>query len=188
MRDEIVAKLYTAYGVTPARLLPMQKGYRNESHPAELADGSHLNLIIYKTEPGIVARIKNSNYVGDFLHSHGLPARSTADPRILRVTLTKYAALYHYLPGDTIPWDGYTQKHLKALGQAMSDMHAVLQQLADGRQPPDGQELRRGSGSPQSSSMRRGRSRGYRRKTSSIHPRKRVMRRVRRAGSSRSTD
>ncbi len=115
----------------------MQKGYRNESHPAVLANGQRLNLIIYKSEPQIVTRIKNSNAIGDFLHTQGLPARSTADPRILRLAAAKYAALYHYLPGETIPWEGYTQAHLKALGQAMGQMHRALQTMPPRPQLPN---------------------------------------------------
>lgn len=38
----------------------------------------------------------------------------------------RYAALYEYLPGHTIPWDNYTMERLKQLGAIMSTMHQLL--------------------------------------------------------------
>lgn len=131
MKDEAVTGFFAKYGLAPVRLLPIQKGYRNESHPAELADGQRVNLIIYKSEAGILPRIRRANAVADYLAGQGMPARRTADSRILQIAAPggrqKYAALYLYLTGKTIPWEAYTQKHLKALGQAMGDMHGFLQ-------------------------------------------------------------
>jgi len=107
----------------------VQKGYRNESFAAELPDGRTLNLILYKREPEIVRRIRNANYVSDFLAGQGFAARATADPRIVQARageFVRYAALYHFLPGTTIPWETYTMAHIKQLGAALSDMHALL--------------------------------------------------------------
>lgn len=129
MAKELVQRILQQYGLRPVRLHHAQKGYRNESYAAELADNRTLNLIIYKREPGIVQKIRSANYVSDFLAEQGVPARHTADPRIIRLGADKYAALYAYLPGTTIPWEAYTMKHIKELGRAMSDMHAVLQAL-----------------------------------------------------------
>ena len=70
--------------------------------------------------------------VADFLHEHDFPARRTANPKIICMQSgerVKYGALYDYLPGRTIPWEAYTQAHLKLLGKTMSDMHATLRQL-----------------------------------------------------------
>ncbi len=134
MAKELTAKILQQYGVTADDIAPVQKGYRNESYAVRTADNRVLNLIIYKREPEIVDKIKNANYVADFLAKQGMPVRRTADPRITRLTrpssdtinTAKYAALYHYLPGATIPWDAYTMRHIKLLGQMMSDMHAQL--------------------------------------------------------------
>jgi Ser/Thr protein kinase RdoA (MazF antagonist) len=52
----------------------------------------------------------------------------------------KYGALYHYLPGRTIPWEGYTRDHIKLLGKTMSDMHAALAGLADNGLPETSDE------------------------------------------------
>lgn len=125
-------RILQAYGITPKRILPVQKGYRNESHAVELPDGRFINLILYKSEPGILSRIKRANMVGDFLAQAGLPARQTFDPKIIQLTAenrTKYGALYNYLPGSTIPWEAYTQHHIKLLGLAMGRMHHILQNM-----------------------------------------------------------
>ncbi len=111
------------------RILPSQKGYRNASHPIELPDGQLINLLLYKIEPGIVDRINNANRVANFLAGQDYPARKQHDPRTLQIRAGKqrtYCCLYEYLPGTTIPWEAYTQEHLKQLGQYMSDMHALL--------------------------------------------------------------
>ncbi|MBX6334367.1 phosphotransferase, partial [Candidatus Saccharibacteria bacterium] len=50
--------------------------------------------------------------------------------------IEKYAALYEYLPGKTIPWEAYTMDHIKQLGKAMSDMHALFAKLPQGDLPP----------------------------------------------------
>jgi Ser/Thr protein kinase RdoA (MazF antagonist) len=136
MGNDSITKIYAAYGVTPVRLLPMQKGYRNESHPAVLTDGSKVNLIIYKSEPQILDRIKTANLVADHLSDKGLPTRKTIDKRIVKLSNkvnNKYASLYTYLDGDTIPWEAYTQKHIKILGEGMSDLHFFLQLLETSR-------------------------------------------------------
>jgi hypothetical protein len=133
MDDEVIVKVLHAYGMEPIHLLAMQKGYRNESHAAVLTDGRQVNLIVYKSEPGIVRRIKRANHVADYLSSQGLPTRSTADRRIIRLNGTQYAAVYHYLPGGTIPWESYTKAHIKLLGQTMALMHSTLAGMP---QPP----------------------------------------------------
>jgi len=77
----------------------------------------------------MLARVQHANSVGNFLTQRGLPARSLYSPKIMQLragTQLKYAALYNYLPGSTIPWEAYTMDHIKALGKTMSDMHAVL--------------------------------------------------------------
>lgn len=143
MAKELVTKILQQYGVMAVSIAPVQKGYRNESYAVRAANGQMLNLIIYKREPGIVARIKNANYVADFLAGQGMAVRRTADARIIRLTqptpattnIAKYAALYDYLPGATIPWEAYTMRHIKLLGQTMSDMHAILTDLPRGNLP-----------------------------------------------------
>lgn len=132
MAKELVARILQQYGLEPLAVREVQKGYRNEAYAVELAGGKILNLIIYKREAGIVDKIKNANYVSDYLAGRGLPTRKTADPRITKLKgegLTKYAALYEYLPGKTIPWEAYTMDHIKQLGAVMSNMHALLRPL-----------------------------------------------------------
>lgn len=133
MSKELVTRILQQYGLKPLTVREVQKGYRNEAYAVDLADDTVRNLIIYKREPDILDKIKNANYVADYLAGHGLPARKTADPRITRLQgagLIKYAALYEYLPGTTIPWEAYTMDHIKQLGAVMSNMHATLKPLS----------------------------------------------------------
>jgi Ser/Thr protein kinase RdoA (MazF antagonist) len=126
------------YGYTGGELLTVQKGYRNEALPYKTKDGRVLNLMLYKNDPEIIHRIKNADSVSNFLAARGLPARCSADDRIIKLQSSsrqKYAALYHYLPGETIPWEAYTRKHLKLLGKTMSDMHAELCMFDAGNLP-----------------------------------------------------
>ncbi len=132
MEKKAVHRILAAYGIQGAQLMAVQKGYRNESHPFRLPDGGRLNFIVYKNEPDIQQTIANANRVADYAAARGLPARTTYDPRILRIASgqrTRFGSLYAYLPGDTIPWEAYTKEHIKLLGKAMSDLHAVLAAL-----------------------------------------------------------
>jgi len=129
MNQLVVERMLKAYGLTWQRIEQPQKGYRNTSYPMLLANGRTLNLMVYKTEPEISERIKRANRVSNALAAKGLPSRQTADARILKLqtaTTTKYAALYNYLPGETIPWEAYTRDHLKLTGMAMGIMHQQL--------------------------------------------------------------
>ncbi len=127
----IINSVLQAYGYSSKKIHPPQAGYRNQSYAADLADGQTANLMLYKSEQGILSKIRNANHVGDYLANTGFPARQTLDPRILRLTRSarpKYAAVYHYLPGHTIAWEAYTMNHLKLMGQAMGVMHEQLRQ------------------------------------------------------------
>ncbi|PLS81028.1 hypothetical protein CYG49_03340, partial [Candidatus Saccharibacteria bacterium] len=99
---------------------------------------------MYKKEPEIEQRIINANAVSNFLASKGFPARTTVDSRIVQINTpsgNRFASLYGYLPGSTIPWEGYTQDHIKLLGKAMSDMHSHLQDFEVGAIPLFGDEF-----------------------------------------------
>lgn len=124
----LVANILAAYAIPYISILPPQKGYRNTSY--RVCGGSaDLNVMVYKSEPAILLRIHHANNVGDFLAQAGLPARRLHDPRILKLQANnrvQYAAVYNYLPGQTIPWEAYTMAHIKQLGRIMSDMHAKL--------------------------------------------------------------
>lgn len=140
----MIERILAAYGVNDAVIGEPQKGYRNASYRILTMDRvrSH-NLMLYKTEPGILARIQNANAVGAAVASADLPARTLADPRILQIAAgerRKYAALYHYLPGKTIPWEAYTMEHIKQLGKTMSDLHAALKRYNVANLPEVAQE------------------------------------------------
>ncbi len=137
--QQLVSRIVTAYGVAHTAIGTAQKGYRNASYAVATPSG-RLNLIIYKSEPGILARIKNANAIGAFLQDRGGGVRAPREHRVIRLTtplgVQKYAALYNYLPGQTIPWEAYTMEHIKALGAAMGDMHAKLADF-DAKALPD---------------------------------------------------
>jgi len=129
MEEQTIRQALAMYGLEVGEIVAIQKGYRNQSHVVRLADNQLRNLILYKSEPGSLGRIKRANAISDFLADHGFPARQTTDKRILQIKAgdtIKYAALYTYLPGHTIPWEAYTKEHLKLLGQTMSNIHAAL--------------------------------------------------------------
>ena len=129
--EALVRRILVQYGFSDAVLLGHGKGYRNHSYPARLTDGSVVNVMLYKRESGMRERIIRANTVANFKYAHSLPARHTHDERIVQLLSARgetYAALYDYLPGETIPWEAYTQKHIKALGKCLSDLHAVLRE------------------------------------------------------------
>lgn len=130
MDSALLHRIAAAYGLPEARILPPQKGYRNAAYPLQLPDGRMYNLILYKSEPGVLTKINNANHISNFLAARRFPARHTMSSRIIHLQAGprhKYGALYNYLPGHTIPWEAYTQAHLKLLGKTMSDMHQALQ-------------------------------------------------------------
>jgi len=129
MYEPILEKVLAAYGIRPRKVHAFQKGYRNEIWPVELPDGSFLNLTFFKREDGIAQRVRRTDAVSEYLAERGMPTRQRADRRILQLKFGSEAVLagvYTYLPGATIPWEAYTMNHLKLLGKAMSDMHALL--------------------------------------------------------------
>lgn len=152
-----IQKILSLYNLNVKKIYPPQKGYRNRSFRIQTSDRQDLNLMIYKREPGILKKIRNANYVSDFLANNGFPARCTygKSKRIVRLYSSeqgvmtpcssredRFASLYNYLPGQTIPWEGYTMKHLKLLGKTMSDMHYVLKDLPRGNVPDYNDELK----------------------------------------------
>lgn len=129
MYRPIVPSVLASYELDYVSIGRVQKGYRNESYPVGLRDGTTVNLLFYKREPGMLDRIKRIDDITNYLSREGLPVRVRRDSRtsVLRAAdNVSYAVLYTYLPGKTISWEAYTKKHIKLLGAAMSDMHAIL--------------------------------------------------------------
>src|SRR5262245_62165552 len=77
--SNVIEDILQKYGLAYTRVLPPQKGYRNQSYPVVLADGTMANLILYKSESGILDKIKAANSVSDFLAGKGFPTRQTID-------------------------------------------------------------------------------------------------------------
>lgn len=126
---QTVRRILDKYGVEHIKVLPCQAGYRSQSWPVLVKDDNFANLIFYKREAGILERIRRANLVSGYLSAKGFSTRTTIKPAIIRLQrgpVIRYGALYNYLPGSTIPWEGYTTDHIKLLGMAMSNMHAAL--------------------------------------------------------------
>lgn len=129
MRVELAKQALDLYGLDYARILPVQTGYRNHIFPIELPDGTMVQLTLYKSEPDIQTRMQRSDAVSQCAATKGLPTRTRKDSRTIRMhgtTKDIFAALYNYLPGETIAWEAYTKSHIKLLGKTMSDLHYAL--------------------------------------------------------------
>lgn len=138
MQPQTVLRILRKYGYDGGKVLPPEKGYRNESYPVILPNGGMINVILYKREPGTVDLIHRVHDVSKHLHDRQLPIRYPLDERIVAINngaTTRYAAIYNYLPGETISWEAYTQKHLKLLGKTMSDVHRALRDYPAGKLP-----------------------------------------------------
>jgi len=129
MSPDVIQAIIARCGYAPGLIAARESGYRNHSYRLSLPAGQELNLMLYKRELGIVARIRRAGLISDYLEESGFPTRRQLGPGIVRLntaTGSRYAALYTYLPGRTIPWEAYTQAHLKLLGQSLAQMHRQL--------------------------------------------------------------
>lgn len=126
------------YGREFESLESVMSGYRNHSHIIRCDSFNIVNLIIYKPEPGIVERVRRVNEFTRHIASSGLPVRYALDPRLMGVTSggrRSVAALYNYLPGETIPWEAYRRSHIKLLGMTMAKLHQASSEFG-GDLPP----------------------------------------------------
>lgn len=142
--EAAASKVITSYGYSDVRLAAINGGYRNAVYTF-LAGEAALNMIIYKSEPGIKQRIKRLNSLGVWLHGHLLPVRYPLQERIAVLYHSEgsssYACVYNVLPGETIPWEAYTMKHIKLLGWALGDIHHAARELDSTQFPRLADEL-----------------------------------------------
>jgi Ser/Thr protein kinase RdoA (MazF antagonist) len=128
---ELISKVLKQFNIAAVKIFPPQKGYRNSSYKIK-TENQNLNLIIYKSEKGILQKIKNANNVSNYLYSKGFHTRKTFDPRILKLTgkqTTRFISIYNYLPGETISWEAYTRRHIKELGINLRELHLELKNV-----------------------------------------------------------
>lgn len=133
MYQGVLEKVLMKYDIGFVDIFHHQKGYRNEIWPIEIDDGQMINVTFFKREPGSLERILRADAVSEYLASKGMPTRRRFDKRTMQLKGSRgetNVAVYTYLPGDTIPWEAYTMKHMKQLGQTMSDMHAHLADMS----------------------------------------------------------
>lgn len=117
------------YGIKYRRIFEPEKGYRNEIWPILTDSGHMINITFFKQENGIVDRIHRADAVSEYLDLQGLPTRRRFDNKILSLKSGNNEVkigVYEYLPGETIPWEAYTMRHIKALGATMGNMHHLL--------------------------------------------------------------
>jgi Ser/Thr protein kinase RdoA (MazF antagonist) len=111
-------------------ILPVEKGYRNEAYMVVLPSARKVTLYFYKADRFILPKIKAANFFSEQAARAGLPVRRLADPRLLKLEApgyVRYACLYNWLPGKTIPWEAYTMNHLKLVGKALAYLHKRTQ-------------------------------------------------------------
>lgn len=122
---QIIKKILKFCNFTYQTIHEPQKGYRNTSYPVELLSGDWINIILYKNEKGIASRVEQADSLSDHLCNAGFPTRKSLG-QIIKLddgNVTRYTRCYTYLPGKTIPWEAYTMKHIKLLGETMATLH-----------------------------------------------------------------
>ncbi len=133
MFEKLIPLILKKYDLGYKTISSVQSGYRNSCYKVLLRDGSLINVVIYKDEADILSTIKRANEISQYAASQGMATRKNISPRLLCLRIghkTHYVSIYNYLPGQTIPWEAYTKKHIKLLGQAMSDLHFCLKPQA----------------------------------------------------------
>lgn len=145
--ESLVSKILSLYKLQPVQILPPSMGYRNKSFPIHIGKDKWVNVIIFKAEQNILSRIHAAHLIGTHLHHKGMNVRYPVEYNgktivtIQHDGIPRYAALYNYLSGSTIPWEGYTSKHIKLTGGMMGKMHAELEDLSSKKLPDGIKEL-----------------------------------------------
>lgn len=123
------------YGLEVKTLQDLEGGFRNRCFKV-VASNEQFVLIIYKKERGIRTVIENAHFVVKILSERNFPTRVPMTTKSGREYFRQkfadgyhYLALYNFLEGETIPWEAYTRRHLKAIGKTLSDMHYALREL-----------------------------------------------------------
>lgn len=70
----------------------------------------------YLTQEGYVCRNAVKNLDGDYISTISLDKSGL-----------HFLGVYDYIEGKTIEWNGYTRRHLRAIGEAMAKMHVLLE-------------------------------------------------------------
>jgi Ser/Thr protein kinase RdoA (MazF antagonist) len=127
----------------------LQGGFRNICYKISTSKKDYV-LIVYKKEKGISNTINNAHFVAEYLASKNFPARipeeSLNHEKYFKVKFADgyhCVALYKHLPGETIPWEAYTRRHLKTIGKTLSDIHKCLREIPV--TPPEADPAQRGN-------------------------------------------
>ncbi|MEA3357347.1 MAG: phosphotransferase [Patescibacteria group bacterium] len=122
------------------RLENSNQGYMNTCIQVSLHNPTQTYIAIiynrprYSTDQSRII-LDDAYKAAKYLHDHGLPCRipilTKRKKRLIKFSMedTKsehIMGLYNFLPGNTLPWESYTRRHLRALGKCMAEMHRLL--------------------------------------------------------------
>lgn len=133
-QKEIVFAVLSKYGKQPARIIEASKGYRNISAAVLLQGGDLVNIMLFKREQGMLDTIRRTNKISNFVAERRIPARHTLSESIIKIGTEpneRYAGIYDYLPGKTMPWEAYTKAHIVGLGATLGNLHHLLHTYED---------------------------------------------------------
>lgn len=116
-------------------------GFRNDVFKVRDEDsGKFFVLIVYKEEPGIKRMIENAHAVANFLETKNFPVRtpirSQKRNEYEEILPGRFIALYNFLPGESIPWEAYKRRHLKSIGENLSNIHFALKDFRSRQEFP----------------------------------------------------
>jgi Ser/Thr protein kinase RdoA (MazF antagonist) len=154
-KERIINILRKYYGFDFSNVLSIEiakidEGYMNNCIIIRLLpQNQRLVIIIYNTnrysEEKSQNRIKNAYMAARVLNRNSIPVRiplktATSPPKDfieINVTDQKTTILgvYNYLPGQTVPWESYTRRHLRAVGLYMRRIHHIWQQEDPNKYP-----------------------------------------------------
>ncbi len=80
------------------------------------------------------AQLEQAYETAEILSRHGIPCRiphkTDTGRHLIEVKIPgsenkHFFGIYNFLPGSTLPWEGWTRRHLRSLGSTMAKMHEI---------------------------------------------------------------
>lgn len=141
---EILMKYYPQQleGAAKIEIRELEQGYMNTAFTVAVLDelslqkGRKFVVVIYNVNrynDQSKKFLTQTYQAASALERSGLPARTAVQNfKSQLISEVKFSdgkirliGLYRYLPGSTIPWEGYTRRHLRALGRTMAEVHKI---------------------------------------------------------------
>jgi Ser/Thr protein kinase RdoA (MazF antagonist) len=155
---KLIAFLASEYGIlslgsTKVTIHEYSQGYMNHVLQVDINAARYVvviyNSMRYRGQSG-VDFISELSRISEYLNAKNFPARRAILAKrgvfVSQMLLEgqnsnpHLVGLYEYLPGNTLEWDGYTRRHLRALGEKMGQMHNLLSEYNSGKRPSAIQE------------------------------------------------